>query len=208
LTPWICAATLFADGSLNIVRKFVVTPVGNPFAAGTVGGPELVARLPKIWIGYLLALATLIGEMIAVARNPEIVKGVQFGVPPLEIFLPAFLAAVYWLVCIHRYHAVLAHVSGWQHPISPARAVWFHLVPFFNIYWVFKWPYAIAVFVNQRMHARAMSLWTPGASLLIALVCRVFDPALGTAMLFFSCSFISRQLKRALQAPFAASGQI
>ena len=186
----------------------MATPVGNPLAAGALGGPELIARLPKIWIGYLLAFATLIGEMIAVARNPEIVKNMQFGVPPLEIFLPAFLAAVYWLVCIHRYHVILGHVQGWQHPISPARAVWFHLIPFFNIYWVFKWPYAIAVFVNQRMHARVMSLWTPGASLLIALVCRVFDPALGTAMLFFSCSFISRQLRRALEAPFAASGQI
>ena len=186
----------------------MATPVGNPLAAGAVGGPELIARLPKIWIGYLLAFATLIGEMIAVSRNPEIVKNVQFGVPPLEIFLPAFLAAVYWLVCIHRYHVILAHVQGWQHPISPARAVWFHLLPFFNIYWVFKWPHAIAVFVNQRKHARVMSLWTPGASLLIALVCRVFDPALGTAMLFFSCSFISRQLKRALEAPFAASGQV
>jgi hypothetical protein len=208
LTPWISAATLFVDESLTIVRKFVATPVGNPFAAGAVSGPDLIARLPKIWIGYLLAFLTLIGEMIAVARNPELVKGVQFGVPPLEIFLPAFLAAVYWLVCIHRYHVILAHVEGWQHPISPARAVWFHLIPFFNIYWVFRWPYAIAVFVNQRMHARVMSLWTAGASLFIALGCRVFDPALGTAMLFFSCSFISRQLQRALEAPIAASGQI
>jgi hypothetical protein len=207
LTPQVRAATLFADEALTIVRKFVATPVGNPFAAGAITGPELAARLPKIWIGYLLAFAILIGEMVVVARDPEIVKGVQFGVPPLEIFLPAFLAAVYWLVCIHRYHVVLANVPGWQHPITPARAVWFHLIPFFNGYWVFRWPYAIAVFVNQRTNAREMSLWTPGASLFIALVCRVFDPALGTAMLFFTCSFISRHLKHALETPQVASGQ-
>jgi hypothetical protein len=207
LTPRIRADTLFVDEAHTIIRKFVATPVGNPFAAGAVTGPELISRLPKIWIGYLLAFATLIGEMIAVARNPELVKGVQFGVPPLEIFLPAFLAAIYWLVCIHRYHVVLAHVQGWQHPISPARAVWFHLIPFFNVYWVFRWPYAIAMFVNQRMNARVMSSWTAGTSLFVALVCRVFDPALGTAMLFFTCSFISRQLKRALETPVATSGQ-
>jgi hypothetical protein len=52
-----------------------------------------------------------------------------------------------------------------------------------------------------------MSSWTAGTSLFVALVCRVFDPALGTAMLFFACSFISRQLKRALETPVAASGQ-
>ena len=186
----------------------MATPVGNPFAAGAVNGAELIARLPKLWIGYLLAFATLIGEMVAVARNPEIAKGVQgvqFAVPPLEIFLPAFLAGVYWLVCIHRYHVVLAHVQGWQHPISPARAVWFHFIPFFGFYWVFRWPSAIALFVNQRMNARVMSVWAPGASLFIALVCRIFEPALGTAMLFFTCSFISRYLKRALETSPAAS---
>jgi hypothetical protein len=35
---------------------------------------------------------------------------------------------------------------------------------------------------------------------LIALLCRVFEPALGTTMLFFTCGYISRQLKRALEA--------
>jgi hypothetical protein len=199
LTRQIDADTLFVDEALKIARKLVASPVGNPFAAGAVTGPELIARLPKIWIGYLLAFATLIGEMIAVARNPELVKSVQFAVPPLEIFLPAFLAAVYWLVCIYRYHFVLAHVPGWEHPITPARAVWFHLIPFFNVYWVFRWPNAIAVFVNQRMNSRVMSLWAAGASLFAALVCRIFDPALGTAMLFFTCAYISRHLKRALE---------
>ena len=178
-------------------------PVGDPFAVDARSGAELVARLPKIWIGYLLAFATLAGEMIAVGRNPEVVKGVQFAVPPLEIFLPAFLSAVYWLVCIHRYHLVLANVPGWTHPITPARAVWLHLVPLFNMYWVFRWPHAIAVFVNHRMNGRAMSLWTPGTSFFLSLVCRIFDPALGTAMLFFTCAYISAQLRRALQVPVA-----
>jgi hypothetical protein len=203
LTRQIRADTLFVDED-RILRMLVDAPVGDPFAVGTVSGASLIARLPKIWIGYLLAFATLIGEMIAVTRNPELAKGAQFAVPPLEIFLPAFLAAVYWLVCVHRYHAVLAHVPGWQHPITPARAVWFHLIPFFNVYWVFRWPRALAVFVNHRMNAHVMSLWTTGASLFVALVCRVFDPALGTAMLFFMCSYISRHLKRALETRVSA----
>src|SRR5258707_11608588 len=121
--------------------------------------------------------------MIAVTRNRELAKGADITAIPLEIYLPTFVAVVYWLVCVHRYHVVLAHVQGWQHPISPARAVWFHLIPFFGVYWIFRWPYAIAAFVNQRINARVMSVWTPGVSLFIALVCRIFDPALGTAML-------------------------
>jgi len=177
----------------------VATPVGNPLAARSTSGPELIARLPKVWIGYLLALATLLGEMIAVAQHPELANSTEFGVPPLVLFLPSFVALVYWQTCIHRYHVVLANVAGWKHPITPARAVWFHFIPVFNLYWIFRWPYAIAVFVNRRMNAPVMSLWATGVSLLVGLVCRVFDPALGTAMLFFSCGYISRHLKRALE---------
>jgi hypothetical protein len=184
----------------------VATPVGNPFAARTVSGAELIARLPKIWIGYALAFAALIGELIAVARHPvDAGKGLQFEVPPLELFLPTFLAAVYWLVCIHRFHVILANVPGWKHPVSPQRAVWFHLIPGFNFYWLFRWPYAIAVFVNTRLHAQLMSHWLAGAGFLLALACRIFDPALGTAMLFLISSRISLHLKQALQAGVPAT---
>jgi hypothetical protein len=196
------ADTLFcSENPKDILRNLVATPVGDPFAAKAVSGSDLIARLPKVWIGYLLALATLIGEMIAVAQHPELAKGIEFVVPPLTIFLPSFIAGVYWLTCIYRYHVVLANVPGWKHPVTPARAVWFHLIPFFNLYWIFRWPHAIAIFVNQRMNVPVMSSWAAGASLLLALVCRVFDPALGTAMLFFTCAYISRHLKRTLGTP-------
>jgi hypothetical protein len=205
LTPRTPADTLFFSENLKHAnRSFVSTPVGNPFAARAVSGPELIARLPKVWIGYLLAFATLIGEMIAVSQHPELAKGMQFGVPPLAIFLPSFIALVYWLTCIYRYHVVLLNVPGWQHPVSPARAAWFHLIPFFNLYWIFRWPYAIAVFVNRRMKAPVMSLWAAGIGLLLALVCRVFEPALGTTLLFFTCGYISRHLKRALETQVSA----
>jgi hypothetical protein len=169
-----------------------------------ISSEELIARLPKMWIGYVLAVATLAGEMIAAARNPDLAKGIQFAVPPLELFLPTFLAAVYWLVCVDRYHVILANVPGWKHPISPRRAVWFHFIPLFNLYWIFRWPYDIAKFVNFRVRAKVMSYWLPGACFLLAMICRVFDPALGTAMLFFTCASLSRHLKRALEANPAA----
>ena len=181
----------------------MATPVGNPFAGKGVSSSDLVARLPKIWIGYLLALATLIGEMIAVDQHPELTKSTGFIIPPLTIFLPAFVAMVYWFTCIYRYHVVLANVPGWNHPVTPARAVWFHFIPVFQLYWLFRWPYAISVFVNGRMNSPVMSLWAGGASFLIALLCRIVEPALGTTMLFFTCGYISRQLKRALEVQMA-----
>jgi hypothetical protein len=202
-------ATLFVDEASDFSSgESVTTPVGDPFAAGKVTDAALLARLPKLWIGYLLALATLVGEMIAVARHPELAKGTEISVPPLEIYLPAFVALVYWLVCIHRYHLVLANVPGWKHPISPARAVWFHFIPIFVVYWIFRWPAAIAEFVNQRIAARLMNKWSVGMCFFASVLCRVFvDTALSVAMLFFACTYISGFLQRALMAPAASPSQ-
>jgi hypothetical protein len=93
-------------------------------------------KLPVIWIGYLLGVATIVAEVAAVSLHPELVK--EGGIPPLYLFLASFVGGVYWLVCVYQIHVVLANVQGWKHPISPARAVGFHFIPFYNLYWVFS----------------------------------------------------------------------
>jgi hypothetical protein len=180
-------------------------PAGNLFSSE--GQSKLIEQLPKVWIGYLLALATFVGEALAVTRHPELMKGDGLVVPPLEIYLPAFVALVYWLVCVHRYHVVLSKVPGWKHSITPNKAVWFHFIPLFNLYWVFRWPGAIAEFVNQRVGRPEMKGWIVGVGFLASALCRLLvDAALGLGILFFTCSYISAQLTRAL-GKNAARGQ-
>jgi hypothetical protein len=189
---------------------------GDPFGStGSSGGehdapePERFrvappVSMPKLWIGYLFAVATFIGEMIAVSRHPEIVnsKELAFSVPPLEIFLPVFVARAYWFVCVYRYHKILAEVPRYVHPISPARAVGFHFIPFFNIYWIFAWPSAIADFVNDRLGARLMKGWVLGAGLIAASLCQLLlDAGFGIALLFLATSYVSGFLSRALSIP-------
>src|SRR5262249_51228960 len=129
-------------------------------------------RMPKLWIGYLLSVATFLGEGIAIARNPELLKPQQgFTVPPLEIFLPVFLAGVYWLVCIYNYHKILRDIPGYKPPISPARAVGFHFIPFFYLVWLFIWPQKIADFVNARAKPPKMRGWIVGLGSLCGLAC-------------------------------------
>jgi len=172
-------------------------PAGDPFARGDQS--ELIEQLPKVWIGYLFALATFAGEAIAVSRHPELMKARGLVVPPLEIYLPAFVGLVYWLVCVHRYHVVLSKVPGWKHPITPNKGVWFHFIPLFNFYWVFRWPEAIASFVNQRVGRPEMKGWVVGVGFLASALCRLLvDAALGLGILFFTCSYISAHLRRAL----------
>jgi len=181
---------------------------GDPFSSAS--GPVIPSgprepmpqfAMPKLWIGYLLAVATFFGEMIAVARNPNLGKNVEFGVPPLEIFLPAFIARVYWFVCVYRYHKILAAVPRYVHPISPGKAVGFHFIPFFNLYWILHWPSAIADFVNARLRAPLMRGAVLGLGAIAAILCQTFlDAALGIAFLFLATTYLDRFLRRALAA--------
>jgi hypothetical protein len=161
--------------------------------------PAAIPALPMIWIGYLLGVATIIAEFVAVSLHPELAK--EIGIPPLYLFLVSFVGGVYWFVCIYRYHVILAMVPGWKHPISPARAVGFHFIPFYNLYWVFKWPQEIARFVNFRLRTNMMRATPVGLAFLGALILRFFDPGFGLLLLFFPLSYVSECMRRALAAP-------
>lgn len=161
--------------------------------------PAAVPALPMIWIGYLLGVATIIAEFVAVSLHPELAK--EAGIPPLYLFLVSFVGGVYWFVCIYRYHVILKMMPGWKHPISPARAVGFHFIPIYNLYWIFKWPKEIAKFVNERLRAPVMKPVAVGVAVVGALVLRLFDPGFGLMLLFFSMSYISECLRRAFAAP-------
>lgn len=111
---------------------------------------EAMPPFPRVWIGYLLGVATLVAEMIAVALHPELAKE-PLIIPPLYLFLANFISLVYWLVCVYEYHVVLAQATAGAYAIKPHRAAWFHLIPIYGLYWVFKWPRELARFVNSRL---------------------------------------------------------
>src|SRR5260370_3604564 len=113
-------------------------------------GPTALPAFPRIWIGYLLGVATLIAEMIAVTLHPELAKE-PLLIPPLYLFLANFISLVYWLVCVYEYHFVLARATADTYSIKPLRAAGFHLIPISCLYWVFKWPRELARFVNGRL---------------------------------------------------------
>jgi hypothetical protein len=166
--------------------------------------------LPRIWLGYLLGVATMIAEFVAVSLHPEITKPPdwakgEFPVPPLYLFLTGFVGGVYWLACIYRIHAVLARVPGWKHPISPARAAGFHLIPFYSFYWIFKWPQEIARFVNSRLRRPLMKTVTIGVAILLALVMHVLDSGFGLILMFLPLSYVAQCVKQALAEPSAPS---
>lgn len=177
-------------------------PAGDPFPGRS--NAEFIQQLPKVWIGYVLALGTFGGEGIALVRHPELTQGHGLMVPPLEIYLPVFVGVVYWLVCVHKYHVILRAASKGEYPVTPAKAVWFHFIPFYNFLWVFLWPRPLAQFVNQRLGRVEMKGWVIGTGILISALCRLLlDASLGLAILFVTCTYISGYLRRVFSLPAA-----
>ncbi|MGH9779518.1 MAG: hypothetical protein ACRD5I_14015 [Candidatus Acidiferrales bacterium] len=117
--------------------------------------------------------------------------------------------SLYWLFCISAYHTVLKQVPGWKHPITPLRAVGFHFIPFYNLYWVFKWPSEIATFVNHRLSEKRMTGAYAGFLVLVgSLLGRFFDVAVGLVLIFSAGIYISRRLREALTAPQETVGTV
>ncbi len=171
--------------------------------------PGALPPFPRIWIGYLLGVATLIAEMIAVTLHPELVKE-PLLIPPLYLFLANFISLIYWLVCVYEYHVVLAQATAGAYPIKPLRAAWFHLIPIYGLYWVFKWPRELARFVNSRLGTPLMRPDRTGMAIFAAFVAfLVLDRGVGMILLFWAASYLSRCLRYALAArPASPAGSL
>jgi hypothetical protein len=167
--------------------------------------PDVLPPFPRIWVGYLLGVATLITEVVAIALHPELAKE-PLIVPPLYLFLANFISLVYWLVCVYEFHVILSRATAGQYPIKPLRAAWFHLIPIYGLYWVYKWPRQLAWFVNGRLHASLMKPDRTGLAVFTAfIVFLVLDRGFGMILLFWSASHLSRSLRYALTARLAPS---
>lgn len=164
---------------------------------------------PRIWVGYLLGLATIITEMVAVSLHPELAKE-PLLIPPLYLFLANFISLVYWIVCVYEFHVILWQASSRKYTIKPLRAAWFHLIPIYGLYWVFKWPRELAGFANSRLHAPFMNPDRTGLAVFAAFVVfLVLDRGLGMILLFWCASYLSRCLRHALTAgPASPEGQL
>jgi hypothetical protein len=54
----------------------------------------------------------------------------------------------WWLFWLYRRHQQLAKLTNSSYPIGPGRAVGFHFVPLFNLYWAFHWTRPLTLFCD------------------------------------------------------------
>ena len=99
-----------------------------------------IPKVPKVWIGFIFAATFFAGEFV-------VPIGLEEKYFPIFTFI-GFIGFGYWLSCIHRFHQILDTLTIDEYVISPGKAVLFHFIPFYNLYWIFKWPIELSKFIN------------------------------------------------------------
>jgi hypothetical protein len=149
------------------------------------------SSLPWVWFGFLFVAAFITEEtlLFALDLDPAVAK--------LMLAVIGLSGSIYWFFCVSRFNNILCEVSRKHYPISGAEAVWKHFIPFYNLYWMFRWPSEMSDYLNSRERVKMVSGNLLGAGLLLsALLGRFFDAGVGLAGTFVVGMYISTKLSR------------
>jgi hypothetical protein len=150
---------------------------------------------PWLWIGFLFAAAFLMMEVLLVFQGVEDNQMIIYLVPI------SLTGMIYWLFCVYRLHKILAELTRGRYPVSPGEAALKHIIPFYNLYWVFKWPGEFSDYLTRRGRVRIISGSLLGVMLLLGmLVARLLDGAIGLAIIYGVTVFMSSKLKAHVKA--------
>ncbi len=169
----------------------------NGEAQRRIYSQEPVWPLRKIWIGFAFSLAFLVAEIVDVAADGQS-PGAKLG-----ILMAAVFGWFYWLTCVQRFHTILKQISprvagASTYPITPSQAVGYHFIPFYNLFWLFKWPMVLSKYLRENTSVRIVPGGLLGLFSFLGLLLRVADGFLGLSVMFCVALYISRKLREAV----------
>ena len=151
-------------------------------------------EFPNLWPGYVVAALSFLTNVTPFLKPSHLLQSLT----GLAMLLFVLAGLVYACVCIYKIHKVLLKISDQCYPISPARAVGFRFVPFYNLYWMFKWPGEIIRFVKTRSHIATWSDWVPGLLFLIGGFAGLAIRGVAILVDFLVLSYLIRIMKQSL----------
>lgn len=156
--------------------------------------PPVSEQVPKssppwVWVGFLFAGAFLMIEILFVALDLD--------ERSIDLFLRLILFAggIYWLACVYKIHKILEELTRRRYPYSPIGAALRHFLPFYNIYWLFKWPMELEEYVASKGRVKMIPGAVIGVLLLLSMLLRMLDGAIGLAVTFGVTMYVSNKLK-------------
>lgn len=151
-----------------------------------------IPNLPILWFGFAIAI------LLTIVEVGEAV--LQHGGIPTPLFVILWIGGIsYWLFCVYKIHQALAQGGAGGYPISPGKAACFHLIPFYNLYWIFHWPNQLARFVNARRPSIKMAIGWAGFFILLGLCIRLISFGLSLIVMFGVLLYIQRKVAAALR---------
>lgn len=152
-------------------------------------------RFPHLLPGYIMAGILFLLRVFEVFAMPDEFR-VLFVLATLII---ALCGLTYWYICLYELHKVLLSISDRCYPISPARAVGFNFIPFYNFYWMFKWPAETLGFIKARTsELKVWPVWLPGVLFLLAIIAPWLVGGLSFLLDFGVLSYLVYILKKSL----------
>ena len=158
---------------------------------------ELPAKysLPWVWFGFVFAAAFFVEGFVAIFLELDQI------VARAVLILLSLSGWIYWLCCVSRFHTILREISRNHCSITNAEAVGKHFIPFYNLYWLFKWPATLTDYLDKRGRVKIVSGNVLGAILLLSfLTARFFDAGVGLIGVFAVGMYISAKLRSHLKS--------
>jgi hypothetical protein len=152
------------------------------------------SSLPWVWFGYFFVAAFFMEETLIIAFDMD------QSVASVVLILIELAGWIYWLFCVNRFHNILREISRTQYSITGAEAAWKHLIPFYNLVWIFRWPTAMSEYLNRHDRVKMVSGYLLGVVLLIALLIgRFVDGGIGLAGTLTVGMYVSAKLRKHIE---------
>ena len=157
---------------------------------------------PWVWVGFFFAFLFLVCEFfdVLVVEDHELFR--------LVLIIVVLSGWIYWLGCVHRFHKILGEMSRHRYPITGGEAVGRHFIPFYNFVWIVRWPAAFSDYLNSKGRVKMISGYVAGTLLLLSVLLRFVEGALGLAATFAIGLYLSAKLRAHMKAVKGSSSEM
>ena len=197
-----CSFTCFENSKAGVTQvKLSLDRKAERAQPMATGQDEIVAInadasdiLPATWIGYILAVVYFIAEMVEKEGSATPVDKTQSFLLPIGLSI-----YLHWLYCVYKLHLAMAKARRYLHPITPGKAVIYHFIPLYNIYWTFKWPSEIVKWLNKVSISKQLSKGWPGFCLFLGILSeRFISVALGIVIMYGVITYLANEIRVAI----------
>jgi hypothetical protein len=111
-------------------------------------------HLPEAWVEFVLSFVWFAFSGLAQYEKSTGHTEILNQLATILASATYLCGIIYWMICVYRFHQVIAVLTDNTYPISAARAVGFQLIPLYSVYWNFKWPRKLASFIQSRTNQK------------------------------------------------------